>query len=88
MPSADEAIIGAGRHILGNLELGIDGPNALVDDAENGQILGLGAVGVRSVRGGKGATLQVINPLKRNELVIRCHAGHGTESYSGYVKEK
>ena len=57
MPSADTAIIGTGRHVLGNLELGIDGPDALVDDAENGQILGLETVDVRSVRDGKGATL-------------------------------
>ena len=83
MPSADAAIVGAGRHVLGNLELGVDGPDALVDDAENGQILGLEAVDVRSVRDGKSATLQVINSLKRNELAIRCHAGHGTETYIG-----
>ena len=83
MPSADAAIVGAGRHVLGNLELGIDGPNALVDDAENGQILGLEAVDVRSVRDRKGATLQVINSLERNKLVIRCHAGHGTKTYIG-----
>ena len=63
--------------------LSIDGPEALVDDAENGQLLGLEVVDVRSVRDGKGATLQVINALKRNELVIRSHAGHGTETYSG-----
>ena len=83
MPSADTAIIGTGRHVLWNLELGIDGPDALVDDTENGQILGLEAVDVRSVRDGKCATLRVINSLKRNELVIRRHAGHGTETYSG-----
>ena len=67
MPSADTAIVGAGRHVLRNLELGIDGPDALVDDTENGQILGLDAVDVRSVRDGKGATLQVINSLKRKD---------------------
>ena len=83
MPSADTAIIGAGRHILGNLELGIDGPDALVEDAEDGKILGLEAVDVRSVRDGKGATLQVINSLKINELVIRRHVGPGTETYIG-----
>ena len=83
MPSADTAIIGAGRYVLGNLEMGVDGPNAFVYDAENGQLLGLEAVDVGNVRDGKGATLQVINSMKRNELVIRCHVGHGTETYSG-----
>ena len=90
MPSADTTIIEAGRHILRNLELGIDGPDALVDDAEDGQILGLEALDVRSVRDRKGATLQVINSLKRNELVIRRHAGHGRTWHRNlqWLKEK
>lgn len=50
MPSTDAAAVWAGRHILGNLEDGVYHPNALMVDAENGQILGLNAVHVRSVR--------------------------------------
>lgn len=50
MPGTDTATVGARRHILRNLEVGIDRPNALVVDAENGQILGLDAVHVRSIR--------------------------------------
>jgi hypothetical protein len=50
MPSTDTATLWARRHILGNLEGGVDGPNALMVDAENGQILGLDAVHVRSIR--------------------------------------
>lgn len=61
MPSTDTAAVGARRHILGNLEVGIDRPNALMVNAENGQILGLDAVHVRSIRNRKGATLHVVN---------------------------
>ena len=64
VPSTDTAVIGAGRHVLGNLEQGIDYLNTLVVDAENRQILGLDAIHVRSVCNGKGATPQVINALK------------------------
>jgi hypothetical protein len=60
MPGTDTAALGAGRHVLGDLEGSVDFPNALVIDAENGQILGLDAVYIRSVRDGEGATLQVI----------------------------
>ena len=71
VPSTDTAVIGAGRHVLGNLEQGIDYLNTLVVDAENCQILGLDAIHVRSVCNGKGATPQVINALKGNKLVSR-----------------
>ena len=40
MPSADTAIVGAGTHVLGNLKLGIDGPNTLVDYAETANCSG------------------------------------------------
>jgi hypothetical protein len=60
MPSTDTTAIWAGRHVLGDLEDGIDVPDALMVDAEDDQILGLDAVHVRSVRDGKGATLHVI----------------------------
>ena len=53
---------------MGNLEVGIDRPNALMVDAENGQILGLDAVHVRSIRNRKGATLQVVNALGEKKI--------------------
>jgi len=63
MPSTDAAAIGASRHVLWNLEGSVDSPNALVVNAENGQILGLDAVHVGSVCNGEGTTLQVIMAL-------------------------
>ena len=68
MPSTDAAVFWAGRHILGDLEDGGDGPNALMVDAEDGQILGLDAVHVRSVGNGEGATLQVVDALQKKEM--------------------
>jgi len=67
VPSTDTAAIGAGRHVLGDLERSVDFPNTLVVDAENGQILRLDAVHVRSVRNGEGTTLQVVMALGGNE---------------------
>jgi hypothetical protein len=68
MPSTDTTVLGAGRHVLGNLKQGINYLNTLVVDAEDRQILGLDAIHVRSVRNGKGATPQVIGALKRSKL--------------------
>lgn len=70
VPGTDTAFIGAGRHILGDLEGSVDVPNTDVVDTENGQILRLDAVHVRRVRDGEGATLQVIVALDGNELVV------------------
>lgn len=66
MPSTDTATVWARGHIRGDLEAGVDGPNTLMVDAENDQILGLDAVHVGRVGNGKGATLQVIYALKGN----------------------
>ena len=82
MPGADAAIIGAGRHILRDIEGSADFPDTFVVDTENGQILGLDAVHVRSVRDREGTTLQVIMALCRNELAV-FHRRNCTETYSG-----
>ena len=63
MPRTDAAAIWASRHVLWNLEGGVNSPNALVIDAENGQILGLDAVHVRGVCNGESTTLQVVVAL-------------------------
>ena len=36
MPSADTAVVWAGRHVLGDLEDSVDSPNTCVVDAKNG----------------------------------------------------
>jgi hypothetical protein len=68
MPGTDTAAVGAGRHILGDREESIDRPNTLTVDAENCQIRGLDAVHVGRVCNGKGASLHVINTLKRKGI--------------------
>lgn len=68
MPSADTSTVGTRWHVLGDREGGIDIPDTLVVDAENGQILRLNAVYVRGVCNGKGATLHVIDTLKRKRI--------------------
>ena len=70
MPRTDAAAIWASRHVLWNLEGGVNSPNALVVDAENGQILGLDAVHVRGVCNGEGTTLQVIVALGENMSAV------------------
>jgi hypothetical protein len=75
MPGTDTATVRAGRHVLGDLEGSVDFPNTFVVDAENGQILGLDAVHVRSVRDGEGTTLHVVMTLRGNELAVLRHAG-------------
>ena len=66
MPGTDAAALGAGRHVLGDIESSADFPNTFVVDTEDGQILGLDAVHVRSVRDGEGATLQIVGALRGN----------------------
>ena len=66
MPGTDTSALGAGRHVLGDIESSADFPNAFVVDAEDGQILGFDAVHVRSVRDGEGATLQIVGALRGN----------------------
>ena len=70
MPRTDAAAIWASRHVLWNLEGGVNSPNALVVDAENGQILGLDAVHVRGVCNGESTTLQVIVALGENMSAV------------------
>lgn len=64
MPGTDTTALGARRHVLGDLEGSTGFPNALVVNAENGQILRLEAVYVRSVCNGEGTTLHVVNALR------------------------
>ena len=68
VPTADTTVVWAGRHVLRDLEDGVDAPDTLMIDAEDGQILGLDAVHVGSVRDGKGATLQIVYALKRKQV--------------------
>jgi len=67
MPGADTAALGTGRHVLGDLEGSVDFPDTLMVDTEDGQILGLDAVHVGSVRNREGTTFQVIVALRENE---------------------
>ena len=68
VPGADTTAVWARRHVLGDLEDGVDGPNALMVNTEHDQILGFDAVHIRSVSDGQGATLQVIDALKRKQF--------------------
>ena len=67
MPGTDAAAFGTGRHVLGDLEWGVDFPNTFVVDTENSQIFGFDAVHVGSVRDREGTTLQVLMALRGNE---------------------
>jgi len=63
MPGTDATAIGAGRHVLGDLEGSGDFPDTFVIYAEDSQILRLEVVDVGSVCDGEGTTLQVIVTL-------------------------
>ena len=73
MPCTDTATLGAGRHVLGNLEGSVDAPNTVVIDTEDRQILGLDAVHIGSVRDGEGTTLHVFMRLRGDELAAPYH---------------
>jgi len=81
MPCTDAATLGARRHVLGNIEGSVDSPNALVVNAENGQILGLDAPYVRGVCNGECTTLQVIVALGGNRSALMNRASEVEETH-------
>ena len=80
MPRTDAAAIWARGHVLGNIEGSVDLPNTFVVNGENGQILGLDAVHVRSVCNGECTTLQVIEALGDKSAVLN-HPGEVEETH-------
>jgi len=81
MPSTDAAALGARRHVLGNLEVGVELPNTRVVNGENGQILGLDALYIRGVCNGDGTTLHVIEALGGNRSAVLNHASEAEETH-------
>ena len=74
MPRTDAAVLGARRHVLGNVEGSVNSPNTFVVNAKNGQVLGLDAPYVRGVCNGEGTTLQVIVALGEDRSEVPNHA--------------
>ena len=79
MPGTDTAAFGARRHLRGDREWGVGFPNALVVNAEDGQVLRLDASEIGSVRDGESATLQVINALRRKKKISGSGRDHPSD---------
>ena len=88
MPGTDATAIWAGRHVFGDLEASANFPDTFVIDTEDGQILRLEAVHVRSVCDGEATTLHVIETLRGNISAVLNHTGGVGKTHGGWRKHR